>query len=254
MDFQTLIIEKQNTIAWVTLNRPDVMNALNQQLVTEIISAVQSLEDDESVNVIVLKGAGRSFCAGADLKDESWLGKGVLKDRLATYGPWHALEEASKPTIAAVHGYAITGGYLLAAACDIVIASEDASFADTHSKWGLIPYGGEPQRLLKLVGVRKAKELMFTGKMITAVEAERYGLINTVVPRDQLEKAAHEMAEVIAQNSQHSVRAIKRMINFGIEFGYASGMRLEEIIGKRGMVNTEPDEERERRLSGFKKG
>jgi len=246
-NYKYLLVEKENHIAKVTFNRPSALNALNRGLITEIISATQQLEEDNSVWVAIFKGAGRAFCAGSDLKEAS-LGGGVLEDLIATYGPWQAIQEMSKPTIAAVHGYAITGGYLLAIACDIIIASEDAKFADTHARWGLIPYGGEPQKLLHLIGVRKAKELMFTSDMITAAEAERYGLINMVVPANVLEGTAQQIAEKILQNSQRSVRAIKRLIDFGAEFGYAAGLRLEAITSKRGMANTEPDEDREQRL------
>lgn len=252
MDFQDLIIEKQSEIAWVTLNRPESHNALSKQLAIDLIKAIESLDTDETVALIVLGGAGPSFCAGADLSDEGMVDAAINNDRPALYGPWDAVEQANKPVIAAVHGYAITGGYLLATACDLVIASEDAKFADTHAKWGLIPFGAEPQRLIKLVGVKKAKELMFTSKMISAAEAERYGLINQVVPRDQLKEKTLEMANAILENSQPTVRTIKHLINFGSEFGYTAGKRMETLLGNRGMFNVQSNE-RTRIAGKFKK-
>ena len=254
VDFNQILVNKQNSIACIKLNRPDVLNALNPEMITELITALQCLEEDDSVNIVILSGAGRAFCAGMDLGEPSSLGKGVIKDIIATYGPWQAIEDMSKPTIAAVHGYAITGGYLLAIACDIVIASDDAQFADTHARLGLIPYGGEPQKLLRMAGIKKAKELMFTSEMITAAEAERYGLVSKVVPRDQLDKAACEMADRILQNSQHSVRTIKRLINFGADLGFQAGLKMEAITSKLGKANSEPDEERDRQLDRFRKG
>jgi enoyl-CoA hydratase/carnithine racemase len=252
MDFENLLVEKTNRIAWVKLNRPDKLNALNRQLIIELITALQTLDNDESVDVIIIKGEGRGFCAGMDLKEHP-LGGGVVDDIVATYGPWQTIEELNKPTIAAVHGYAITGGNILAMACDIVIASEDAKFADTHARWGLIPYGGEPAKLVRSVGIKKAKEMMFTSEMISALEAEEFGLINKVVPLDELDTVAQEMAEKIIQNSQRAVKTIKRLINVSADLGFTAGLKIEEIIGRRGQANIDPDEDRDKRLSRFRK-
>ncbi|MHB1420727.1 MAG: enoyl-CoA hydratase/isomerase family protein [Bacillota bacterium] len=250
MNFENLLLTKQEGIATMTLNRPQALNALTSELVQEIFAALEDVERDETINVVILKGAGRAFCTGMDLKHYA-LGAGVGKDQIASYGPWQAIEELSKPVIAAVHGYAITGGYLLAVACDIVIASEEAKFADTHAKWGLIPYGGETQRLPMLVGVKKAKEMMFTSEMITAKEAERYGMVNKVVPLEHLEDEVMELAHKIARNSQQSVRTIKWLINRGVDMSMASGLRLESVTSMWGKANAQPDPDREQRLKAL---
>ena len=142
MNYSNILVDQEKSILWIKLNRPNAMNALNQELITELIEALQKADQDETVDVIILKGEGRGFCAGMDLKTFP-IGGGVLDDVIANYGPWQAIEEMSKPTIAAVHGAVITGGYVVAIACDIIIAAENATFADTHARWGLIPYGGE---------------------------------------------------------------------------------------------------------------
>ena len=159
--------------------------------------------------MIIIKGEGRGFCVGVDLKEYS-LGGGVVEDIVATYGPWQTIEELNKPTIAAVHGYAITGGNILAIACDIVIASEDAKFADTHARWGLIPYGGEPAKLVRSVGIKKAKEMMFTSEMISAIEAQEFGLINKVVNPDILELETEKWALEISQFSPYTLEYGKK--------------------------------------------
>jgi enoyl-CoA hydratase/carnithine racemase len=252
MALESIIYKKEGGIATITLNRPEALNALSKKMVEELILTLVDIDYDDSVNVVVLKGAGRAFCAGMDLKDYP-LGENITKNPVAAFGPWQAIEDLCKPVVAAVQGYAITGGYLLAISCDIIIASEEAKFADTHAKWGLVPYGGETQRLPRLIGSKRAKEMMFTSDMITAAEAERYGMVNRVVPLDQLDNTALELAKKINQNSQRAVRAIKWLINRGGEMDLAGALRYESIYGRWGRINGEPDEDRDSRLSAMRR-
>lgn len=247
MDYENLILEKKQGIARITLNRPELLNAINNQLLRELISALEDIATDDSVGVVILKGAGRAFCAGADLK--SMFDSGGEGERFSRIA--EMIEVMDKPVIAAVHGFAITGGFLLAYSCDMVIATEDTVFADTHALWGLIPNGGESQRLPRLVGKMKAKEIMFTSDQISAGEAERIGLVNKVVPRDKLDEAAEELAGKLLSNSRNSIATIKSLINRGMEVDFATGLKLEGIVSKWGAVNREPNKDREARLKAF---
>ena len=249
MDYKNLILEKKQGIARITLNRPEVLNAVNNQLLRELISALEDVATDDSVGVVILQGAGRAFCAGADLK--SLFGSGGEGERFSRIA--EMIEVMDKPVIAAVHGFAITGGFLLAYSSDMIIAAEDAVFADTHALWGLIPNGGESQRLPRLVGKMKAKELMFTSDQISAAEAERIGLVNKVVPRDKLDEATEDMARKLLNNSRNSIAVIKSLINRGMEVDFATGLKLEGVVSKWGAVNREPNPDREARLKAFAK-
>lgn len=252
MDFQYILVEKETGIAWIKLNRPSALNALNRGMVSELLAALDEAAGDPAVRVVILKGNGRAFCAGADLQEYP-LGGGMAED-LGFCGLWEKIEYLEKPVIAAVHGYAITGGFLLSYCCDLVVAAESTKFGDTHAKFGLIPTGGETQRLPRRVGLMKARELMFTSEMIDAKEAERIGLVNKVVPDDKLDEAAAELARKIAANSAKSVKLLKSLINRGMEVDYATGLRMEAIANKWGRTNAEPDEDRDSRLDKFRKG
>jgi enoyl-CoA hydratase/carnithine racemase len=251
MDFQYILVEKGNGIAWIKLNRPSVLNAFNRGMVSELLAALEEAETDPTIRVVILKGNGRAFCAGADLKEYP-LGGGIAED-IGFCGLWEKIEYLEKPVIAAVHGYAITGGFLLSYCCDIVLAAENTKFGDTHARFGLIPTGGETQRLPRRVGLMKAKELMFTSDLIDAREAEKIGLVNKVVPDDKVDEAAAELARKIAANSAKSIKVLKSLINRGMEVDYATGLRMEAAANKWGSINAEPDEDRERRLDRFKK-
>jgi enoyl-CoA hydratase/carnithine racemase len=252
MEFKYLIVEKKDDgVAWIKLNRPSVLNALNRGMVSELLAALDEIERDPTVRVVVIKGNGRAFCAGADL-EEYPLGGGVGED-LGFCGLWEKIEYLEKPVIAAVHGYAITGGFLLSYCCDLVVAAENAKFGDTHARLGLVPTGGETQRLPRRIGLIRAKELMFTSEMIDARQAEQIGLVNKVVPEDKLDDAVAELARKIASNSAKSLRIIKSLINRGMEVDFATGLRLEAVANKWGKINAEPDEDRDRRLARFRK-
>ena len=219
MDFVNLIVEKDGDIAIVFVNRPKALNALNVATFDDLSNVFAMLETDEEVNVIILTGAGeKAFVAGADIvfmkefnplagRDFALLGQKVMKQ----------IENHKKPVIAAVNGYALGGGCELAMACDIRIASEKASFGQPEVNLGVIPGFAGTQRLARLVGKSIAKELLLTGDLINAQEAWRIGLVNKVVPGDQLMAVAKEMAQKIAGKGQIAVRLCKQVVNEGLE-------------------------------------
>ncbi len=233
MDYQNIIVEKKERIAKITLNRPERMNAMNSQSYDEIKAACEDIEKDDSIGIVIITGAGRAFCAGLDLKEmesnpdftHQWAVR-MHESAENPYPRWPT-DVLSKPVIAAVNGHCYTGGLELALACDMIIASENAIFCDTHARYGMIPGSGGTQRLPRFVGRVKAKELLFTCEPISAQEAERIGLINKVVPADKLDEVADELAKKILKNNQDAVRTIKLVINEPIKLELANGMKIE---------------------------
>ena len=221
MPYENLLVRKEGGIATVVLNRPHALNALTEGLLDDLVAALAEVEKDDTVHVVILTGAGKAFSAGRDLE-------GILEGRERPGGArYKALEDLSKPVIAAVNGYCFTGSFELAVCADIIIASEDAVFADTHARFGITPGGGQTQRLPRLIGPRKAKELLFTCERISAREAERLGIVNKVVPRERLDEEAKEMAKKILKNIPETVSRMKRLINRGMETSLESGLRME---------------------------
>jgi enoyl-CoA hydratase len=217
-------VSKENGVATVTLNRPEKLNALNREMRAMFCSAMQGLGADPAVAVIIITGAGRAFSAGLDLNE---LGaEGLRESGGVTFISVVARLEA--PVIAAVNGYAVTGGFELALACDIIIAADTARFADTHARVGVMPGGGMSARLPRAVGLRKAKELSLTGNYLGARDAERLGLVNRVVAADQLMAAADELARQIQGADQRVVRQMKRLINLATEAPLGDGLRIEQ--------------------------
>jgi enoyl-CoA hydratase len=214
--FRFIILEKPlETYAKITLNRPDVMNALNLETRKEILSALDTIEQDDSVRAVVLTGAGeKAFSAGADIKMfetmTPWLAREYLK---VTKGAASRIENFPKPVIAAVNGYAIGGGLELAMACDIIIASDNAKFGQAEINVGIIPGVGGTQRLPRMVGLHKAKEMIFTGDLIDSNEALRSGLVNAVVPQADLIKAVEALVSKIASKSPLILSLAKESLN-----------------------------------------
>lgn len=223
-DYRTIIVEKTDGIATVTLNRPQAMNALNEEMLDEMVDALREIDTNESVNVVVLTGAGRAFSAGRDLR-------GVLAGREWVGGSrYKVLEEIGKPVIAAVNGPCFTGAFELAMCADIVIASEQAVFGDTHARFGIIPGGGQTQRLPRQIGAKRAKELLFTCDPVTAAEALQLGIVNRVVPADELTEAVRETARKILRNIPEAIRTVKSLINRGLQTDLESGLAMEAAM------------------------
>ena len=230
MKHSTIIYEKKDRIAKITLNRPQVLNAISPQLLLELEEALKDIANDDTVRVVVLTGAGQAFSAGVDIKgmDESRPDSSVATRKRLAMEVIEAIESLGKPVIAAVNGYCLTGALELATACDLIVASENATFGDTHARWGLIPVWGGSQRLPRLIGPAKAKEMVFTCDMLTAKEAEQIGLVNKVVAPEKLDEAVQELAGKILANSQESIRIQKSLMNRGLRLNYASALRMAE--------------------------
>jgi enoyl-CoA hydratase/carnithine racemase len=216
--YQHIVVHVEDSIATVTLNRPDSLNAVNPRLLTELGRIFYDLADDNSVDIIILTGAGRAFCAGGDVKAMGERNAGDEDHEWAVATPGkhplvYALLDLEKPIIAAVNGDAVGLGATMALLCDIVIASENARFGDPHVKVGLVPGDGGAVIFTHLVGTAKAKELLLIGDLISANEAERIGLISHVVPRDELMPTAMKFANKLAANPKLTVRWTKLSIN-----------------------------------------
>jgi len=208
MIYENIILDKENTIAVITINRPESLNALNAKTIKEISSALQELVSDDEVRVIILTGSGeKSFVAGADIKEFSDLNQ-EKAEQLARNGHntlFNKIENLSKPVIAAVNGFALGGGLELAMSCHIRYASENAKLGLPEVTLGLIPGYGGTQRLPKLVGKGIANEMIFSAKMITAQKAKEIGLVNEVFPIEELLEKTKELAKTIANNSPMAI-------------------------------------------------
>ena len=211
MDFKCIIYEKEDRIALIKLNRPEVLNAMNKQLWLDFQVALEDVKNDHEIKILIITGEGRAFSTGADLKES--------KDRsIEEYREYLVeLQETSKkiirfekPTIAAINGYALGSGYELALACDIRISAEEAQIGSPEAKVTSSVTGGAMRLVQDLIGPGKAKELLFTGEYIDGKEAQRIGLVNRAVPLDRLMDEAREMAEKIVENSAFSIKMIKK--------------------------------------------
>jgi enoyl-CoA hydratase len=226
MAYQNIVVESRGKIGIIRLNRTQALNALNAALIDELTQAVQAFEADAGVACIIITGSEKAFAAGADIKemaDKSYM-DAFMGDFAAN---WDALARARKPTVAAVAGFALGGGCELAMMCDVVIAADTAKFGQPEIKLGVIPGIGGTQRLARAVGKAKAMDLILTGRMMDAVEAERSGLVARVVPAANLMEEAMKVAETIAAMSLPSVLAAKEAINRAFETSLAEGVRFE---------------------------
>ncbi|MSO92015.1 MAG: enoyl-CoA hydratase [Rhodospirillales bacterium] len=230
MTFENINVEKRGAVALVTLNRPKALNALNTPMMQDLAKAVDALEADDGVNVIVLTGSEKAFAAGADIKEmrpKSFVGA-YLEDFITR--DWERIATCRKPVIAAVAGYALGGGCELAMMCDFIIAADNAKFGQPELTVGTIPGIGGTQRLTRLVGKSKAMEMILTGRQIDAVEAERAGLVARVVPAASLVEEAMKTAAQIAKLSRPLVSLAKEAVNAALETTLTQGVRLERRL------------------------
>ena len=247
MSEQLVLIEKANGVATLTLNRPDAMNALSRGLRAAISDAVDALEADPDVRVLILTGAGRAFCAGLDLKelggDTSGLGANAA---ILNKDPVSSLGRFTGPIIGAINGVAITGGFELALAADVLIASSAARFADTHARVGILPGWGLSQKLSRAVGISRAKELSLTGNFLSADEASAWGLVNRVVAPEDLLPTARKLAADMLSVDPASLIAYKNLIDQGFAQSYGDAMETEQRIGREanGKVTADAVEQR----------
>jgi enoyl-CoA hydratase len=223
--YETITIEKAEHVAWLTLNRPESRNALNQKMCKEITRACELIASDPDMHAVVIQGAGLAFCAGADLKERQNMSvEEILARRVEGFTAYAAVEALPMPVIAAVNGPAYGSGAEIAASCDFVIASEKASFKYPEVGWGTV---GATQRLPRIVGARMAKELLFTGRTVDAVEAKMLGLVNHVHPAEDLVEKVQAMAAGIAKNNPITTRLTKRSIDNGLEGTRQGAMAIE---------------------------
>lgn len=244
-----LTVEKKAEYAIVTLNRPDQMNALSSELFKAIDDAFTSLENDKEVRAIILTGAGRAFTAGIDLK-ELGAGGGSINDIIAGAGaadPITAMSKFSGPIIGAINGVAVTGGFEIALACDILIASTKARFADTHARVGIIPAWGLSQKLSRLIGIAHAKEISFTGNFVSAEQALGLGLVNRVVEPEELLPVCEQLAEDITSTVPEILSRYRQLIDDGFSLNFGDAMKLEQQVAQDVNSRVTPDDIEARR-------
>ena len=227
--YETIIVSRDGRVGTIRLNRPEALNALNAQLMTEVVGAAQDFDADQGIGEIVLAGSERAFAAGADIKQMS---SGTYMDMYLNnwFHEWDSMARIRTPLIAAVSGYALGGGCELAMMCDIIIASETAKFGQPEIKLGTIPGLGGSQRLTRAVGKAKAMDLVLTGRTMDAAEAERSGLVARVVPADQLDAVVAEAAATIAGMSLPVAMLAKEAVNAAQETLLEGGIRFERRI------------------------
>src|SRR5256714_10961273 len=226
--YETLLVERRERVAIITINRPEKRNALNIRTREEGASALEELREDDSIGVVVFTGAGdKAFIAGADIAE--FAGRTALTQRAIMLGRslFTAIDTFPKPVIAMVNGYCLGGGCELALSCDLRIASEAASFGQPEINLGIIPGGGGTQRLTRLIGEGRAMEMILTGEIINAETALRYGLVNHVVPADQLAAKTMEIANRIAEKSPIALRLAKEAVKLASRSSLDEGLRRE---------------------------
>ena len=226
--FETILVERRERVAIITINRPEKRNALNIQTRAEGAAVLDELRTDDSVRVVVFTGAGdKAFIAGADIAEFADRTALTQREVMLERGLFNAIDTFPKPVIAMVNGYCLGGGCELALACDIRVASDKASFGQPEINLGIIPGGGGTQRLTRLVGEGKAMEMILSGEIINAQEAFRLGLVNHVVPADQLETKTMEIANRIAEKSPIALRLAKEAVKLASRSNLDEGLRRE---------------------------
>jgi enoyl-CoA hydratase len=247
----------EDGIAIVTLNRPEAMNALSRALRAELAAAMRAVDADDAVRCVILTGAGeRAFTAGLDLKelgtDTSNLG--AANATSAEENPVKAIEQCRKPVIGAINGVAITGGFEVAIACDILIASTNARFADTHARVGILPGWGLSQKLSRMIGISRAKQLSFSGNFLDAETACAWGLVNSVVPADELMTHAKALARDIASVDSGMVATYKKLIDEGYAMSFGDAMAHEHACSSAANARVSAEEVEARRLAVIERG
>ncbi|MFJ3819370.1 enoyl-CoA hydratase [Streptomyces sp. NPDC090056] len=229
MTYETILVERKDRVALVTLNRPEALNALNLRVMEEVVAAVEELDRDPGVGCVVLTGSEKAFAAGADIKEmrpRSYMDM-YLSDWFTV---WDRLGQVRTPTVAAVAGYALGGGCELAMLCDVLLAADTAVFGQPEIRLGVIPGIGGSQRLTRAVGKAKAMELCLTGRTMDAAEAERAGLVSRIVPADQLLAEAWKVAGTVATMSKPVAMMAKESVNRAFETTLAEGVRFERRL------------------------
>jgi len=226
MDYETILVERRGKVALVTLNRPKALNALNSRVLEELLHLFKAIDADPEIAASVLTGSEKAFAAGADIKEMAEMGyaDAYLSER---FGGWEDFARSRKPIIAAVAGYALGGGCEVAMMCDFIIAADTAKFGQPEITLGVMPGMGGSQRLTRFVGKSKAMDMVLTGRMMDAAEAERCGLVSRVVPAAELVEEAMKAAAKIAEFSLPSIMLAKEAVDRAFETTLAEGLRFE---------------------------
>lgn len=232
MNSSVLLVDIRDEVALVTLNRPQAMNALSRELRAAIAETFDALNRNNGVRAAILTGAGKAFCAGLDLKE---LGKGTdsVADSVETADPVTSIGRFHKPLIGAINGVAITGGFELALACDLMICSPDARFADTHGRVGILPGWGLSQKLSRTIGVYRAKELSLTGNFLSAAQAYEWGMINRIVPSEELIPVCQKLAADMLTLVPECLPAYKRLIDEGYAQDFGTSLTTEKSFSAK---------------------
>ncbi|NUB03159.1 enoyl-CoA hydratase [Azospirillum melinis] len=230
MSYETILVETRGPVGLITLNRPKALNALCDQLVTELGQALDAFEADSAIGAIVVTGSERAFAAGADIKEMAGFSYMDVYNSNFITAKWERLAKCRKPTIAAVAGFALGGGCELAMMADFILAADTAKFGQPEVTIGTIPGAGGTQRLTRFVGKSKAMEMVLTGRMIDAAEAERCGLVSRIVPAAELVEEAVKVATKIASLSQPVIAMAKEAVNVAYESTLAEGIRFERRL------------------------
>ena len=245
MTQDVLLVEKKDGVATLTLNRPEEMNALSLELRWALQAALEDVRTDPDIGVVILTGAGKAFCAGLDLKE---MGKPVADKRAAQpMDPPSLLRAVNKPIIGAINGVAITGGFEISLSCDLLVVTPEARFADTHARVGLIAGWGLGARLSRAVGLARAKELSLTGNFLSAEQAYDWGLVNRIVPQQQLLPTCHALAQDMLSCVPEVMSEYKRQIDHAYDLALGDAMTYEVDICRRHR-SPGPEKIAERRL------
>lgn len=244
--FKAIKFETKDNVARITLNRPEALNAFNEQMLLDLNQALDKIEQEKPpVQVVVITGTGRAFSAGRDLKELKATPPEKRNNWQQIIGPrtLYRIENLPQVVIAAINGIAFAGGLELAMACDIIIASETAQIGDRHANYGLSPGGwGGAERLVRLIGINRAKWYVLTGENIPIDEAVRLGLVNKAVPADKLESAVQEVVDKLLTKNPKALKAVKRMINYGVQTDLYTSLELEHYIGFTAVTSPESKE------------
>ncbi|REJ06979.1 enoyl-CoA hydratase [Microbacterium bovistercoris] len=225
-EYETILVDQRGRVGWITLNRPQALNALNSRVAEEVTAAAVAFDADAGIGAIVVTGSEKAFAAGADIKEMEGM---TSADMIGTdhFGAWRDFAAVRTPVIAAVSGYALGGGCELAMMCDIILAGDNAVFGQPEINLGVIPGMGGTQRLIRAVGYYKAAELVLSGRLVKAEEAERIGLVSRVVPASDLLAETTKLADTIASKSLPSVYAAKATLDAAMETPLTEGLEVE---------------------------
>jgi enoyl-CoA hydratase len=243
MSEPVLLVDEEDGIVTLTLNRPQALNALSRELRAALVKAFGHLASDPNVGVLILTGAGRAFTAGLDLKElgDQGLGSGATEAAVADGDVVQAMARCPQPIIGAINGFAVTGGFEIALACDVLLCSDQARFADTHARVGIMPGWGLSQKLSRTIGIYRAKELALTGNYLTAAQAADWGLVNRVVAPAELLPTCRALARDMLSCDPAVLRAYKRVIDDGYARTFGEGLQLESDASRAHARTLTPD-------------